>query len=176
MNLKLHHFGMTRKLHKLNQNFPTMRTQQVILEDVSSSSITVTSGAPQWTILGPLLFIPYLNNLPEVISSKVRLLTDDSIVCPEINTLNDWYELQKDIHTFCNWESKWQIKLNIDKCYIMHVMHKKNPFKMTYKMHSRPLEVTSHTYLGNGINNKLSCAEHVSNRVLKANKVLGHLQ
>ena len=87
-----------------------MKTQQVVLEGVSSSSITVTSGVPQGTVLGPLLFILYLNDLPEGISSQVRLLADDCILCREINTLNDCQDLQKDIDTLCKWESKWQMK------------------------------------------------------------------
>ena len=84
-----------------------MRTQQVVLEGVSSSSITVTSGVPQGTVLGPLLFILYLNDLPEGISSQVCLLADECILYREINTLNDCQDLQKDINTLCNWESKW---------------------------------------------------------------------
>ena len=134
-----------------------MRAQQVVLEGVSSSSVTVTSGVPQGTVLGPLLFILYLNDLPEGISSQVRLLADDCILYREINTLNDCQDLQKDINTLCNWESKWQMKFNIDKCYIMHVTHKRNALLMTYNMNGRPIEVTaSHNYLCISINNKLS--------------------
>ena len=108
-----------------------MRTQQVVLEGVSSSSITVTSGVPHGTVLGPLLFILYLDDLPEGISSQVRLLADDYILYLEINTLNDCQDLQRDINTLCNWESKWQMKSNIDKYYIMHVTHKRNPLLIT---------------------------------------------
>ena len=103
---KLSHYGITGKLHNWIQNFLTMRTQQVVLEGVSSSSITVTSGAPQGMVLGPLLFILYLNDLTEGISSEVRLLADDCILYRDINTLNDHKDLQKDINTLCNWESK----------------------------------------------------------------------
>ena len=69
------------------------------------------------------------------------------------------------------------MKLNIDECHIIHVTHKRNPLLMTNKMNGRPIEVTaSHTYLGIGMNNKLSLAEHISNTVSKANKVLGLLR
>ena len=80
-------------------------------------------------------------------------------------------------HKFVSWESKWQIKFNIDKCYIMHVAHKRNPLLMICKMNSRLIEVAaSHTYLGIGMNNKLSWAENISNSVSKINKVLGLLR
>ena len=64
-------------------------------------------------------------------------------------------------------------EINIDKCYVMHVTHKRNPLLMTYKMNGRPIEVTaSHTYFGIGMNNKLSWAEYISNTVSKANKFI----
>ena len=77
--------------------------------------------------MGPLLSIAHLNDLPEGILSQVRLVADDCILYREINTLNDCHKLQKDINTLCNCKSKWQMKLNIDKCYFMHDMHKKIP-------------------------------------------------
>ena len=126
--------------------------------------------------MGPQLFILCLNDLPEGISSQVHPVADDCILYWEINTLNYSQDLQKDINTLCNWESKWQMKFNIYKCYIMHVTHKRNPLLMIYKMNGRPLEITgSHTYLGISINNKLSWDKHISNTVSKANKVLGLL-
>ena len=102
LHSKLRHNGITGKLHNWIQNFLTMRTQQVVLEGVSSSSIAVTSGVPQGTVLDPLLFILYLIDLQEGISSQVRLLADDCILYREINTLSDRQELQKDINTLCN--------------------------------------------------------------------------
>ena len=125
----------------------TLRTQQAVLEGVSSSYITVTSGVPQGTLLGPILFILYLNDLPEGISSQVRLLADDCVLYREINALNDCQDLQMYINTLCTWESKWQFKFYFDKCYIMHVAHEGSPLLVTYEMNGRPLEVTaSHTY------------------------------
>ena len=147
-----------------------MRTQQVVIESVFSSSITVSSGVPHGMLLGPLVFIIYQNDLPDGISLQVRFVADNCILCRKVNTLIDCHEWQKDIHTLCNWESKWQMKFNIDKCYITHVTHKKNPLLMTYGMNGGPLEVTSHTYLGIGINNKLSLVKHISNAISKSSK------
>ena len=117
---------------------------------ISSSGVcdnSTTTSTSVMKFLGPLLFILYLNDLPEGISSQVHLLADDCILYQEINTLNDYQDLQKDINTLCNWESMWQMKFNIDKCYIMHVTHKRNALLMTYDMNGRPIEVTaSHTY------------------------------
>ena len=76
------------------------------LEGVSSSSITVTSDVPQSMVLVPILFIIYLNDLPEGISSQVRFLADNCILYWEIHTLNHYQDLQKAIDTLCNWESK----------------------------------------------------------------------
>ena len=73
--LKLHHFGITGKLHNWIQNFLTMTAQQVVLEGVSSSSMTVFSGVTQGMVFDHLLFILYINNLSEGLLSQVRWLT-----------------------------------------------------------------------------------------------------
>ena len=77
---KLMQAGITGSLHKWAGNFLTKRSQQVVLEGISFSSIQVTSGVPQGTVLGPLLFILYLNDLPDGITSQVRLLADDYFI------------------------------------------------------------------------------------------------
>ena len=100
--LKLHHFGITGKLHNWIQNFLAMTAQQVVLEGVSSSSMTVISGVTQGMVFDHLLFILYLNNLSEGLLSQVRLLADNCILCRKIDALGDCHELQKDINTFCN--------------------------------------------------------------------------
>ena len=87
--LKLRHFGISGTLHTWIKNFLTQRTQQVVLDGATSSSIAVTSGVPQGTVLGPLLFILYLNDLPDGLSSQVRLLADDCIMYREITLIDD---------------------------------------------------------------------------------------
>ena len=161
---KLHHFGITRKLHNWINNFfnneNTTSSQKGCFFVIHNSNLTCITRDG----FGPSTFFLYLNSLPEGILSQVCRLADECILYREINTLNDCQDLQKDINTICNWESKRQMEFNIDKCYIMHATHKRNPLLMTYKMNGRPLEVVaSRTYLGISINNKLSWAKHISN-------------
>ena len=91
--LNLPHYWTTGKMLNLIRNFPTMTKHQVVLEGVSSSSMTVTSGVPHGAALGHLLFILYLNGLPGGISSQVRLLADICILYRKISTLMDCLEL-----------------------------------------------------------------------------------
>ena len=175
--LKLRHFGISGTLHTWIKNFLTQRTQQVVLDGATSSSIAVTSGVPQGTVLGPLLFILYLNDLPDGLSSQVRLLADDCILYREITSMEDSISLQNDINSLCQWESKWQMKFNVSKCFAMRVTHKKKPLLTSYKMNDSVLQtVPNHTYLGVDINSKLSWADHINGITSKANRVLGLLR
>ena len=175
--LKLHRSGITGALHSWFKNFLTTRSQSVVLDSVSSSSVWVQSGVPQGTVLGPLLFILYISDLPQGIKSQVRLFADDCILYREIKTEDDKAVLQNDIDTLCSWESKWQMKFNIDKCHVMHITHKRKPLHTYYTMNGDRLNsVTNHTYLGVELNSKLNWADHVNNTATKANKVLGLLR
>lgn len=128
-------------------------------------------------VLGPLLFILYLNDLPDGLSSQVRLLADDCILYREITSMEDSITLQNDINSLCQWESKWQMKFNVSKCFAMRVTHKKKPLLTSYKMNDSVLQtVPNHTYLGVDINSKLSWADHINGISFKANRVLGLLR
>ena len=90
--------------------FLSERSQKVVLEGKSSSSVTVLSGVPHGSVLGPSLFLIYINDLPEYVSnSTVRLFADDTILYLTIHNSSDCIKLQEDLSTLEIWESDWQM-------------------------------------------------------------------
>ena len=118
---KLNHYGIDGNLLKWLSPFLTKREQQVIVEGEFSSSVTVDSGVPQGTVLGPLLFVIHINDLPEVVSSQVRLFADDCLLYRKIRSLQDQLQLQKNLKSLENWASTWGMKFNAIKCYKMTI-------------------------------------------------------
>ena len=110
---------------------------------------SVTSGVPQGSVLGPFLFLLYINDLPEALSSRVRLFADDTIAYLTLTPEGDAQELQKDIDKMGKWEEDWQMEFHPHKCKVRTVTGKKNPIKFTYTLHGIVLErVSSTKYLG----------------------------
>jgi hypothetical protein len=81
----------------------------------------VDSEVHQGTVLGPLLFFIHINNLPEVVSSQVKLFADDCLLYRKIHSLQDQLQLQKDLKSLENWASTWGMKFNAIKCYKMTI-------------------------------------------------------
>ena len=94
----LFHYGVQGKTLAWIKGFLADRSQRVVLDGVSSSSIPVTSGVPQGSVLGPVLFLAYINDLPEQVTSQVRLFADDTVVYITIHKHTDSQILQDDLH------------------------------------------------------------------------------
>ena len=103
---KLHHFDIREHLRKWISSFLTGSTQSVIVEGVASESVTVASGVPQGLALGPLLFLLFINDLQDNLTSRARLSADDCIVYRTIECQEDCMVLQQDLHTLADWERK----------------------------------------------------------------------
>ena len=95
------------------------RKQSVVVDGKQSSLIDVVSGVPQGTVLGPLLFLLHINDLPSVVSSKVRLFADDCLIYRNIKNKEDQIALQKDLNLLENWGNTWGMRFNAAKCNIM---------------------------------------------------------
>ena len=176
---KLKWYGIDNNIYQWIKSFLTNRHQLVIIDGSISSPIPVTSGVPQGTVLGPILFSIYINDLPEVIKhSTIRLFADDCILYRQIKCTEDAILLQSDINSFMEWASIWQMKLNVDKCHSMSVtLSKLYTISRTYYMDNSPLsQVDSCKYLGVIIQSDLKWNMHVNYITAKANKTLGFLK
>ena len=118
---KLHQHGVRGNTLSWIKAFLTGRSQTVVLEGESSSEIPVNSGIPQGSVLGPLLFLLYINDLPEYIHLQVRLFADDTAIYITINNHSDSDTLQQDLDTLQTWERLWDMDFNPSKCQVLHI-------------------------------------------------------
>ena len=81
------------------------------------------SGVPQGSVLGPLLFLIYINDLDDNITSNVLKFEDDTEVFRKVNTGGDKQHLQNDLDRLVKWSEKWQTLLNFGKCKCLHTGH-----------------------------------------------------
>ena len=94
---------------------------KVVLNGECSKSVTVDSGVPQGTVLGPLLFLCHINDLPDSVKSQVRLFADDCLLYRPIRNSNDHVILQRDLQKLETWATEWGMSFNAKKCYIMSI-------------------------------------------------------
>ena len=124
---KLSSHGVKGQTLKWISSFLGGRTQAVVLEGECSPEVPVTSGVPQGSVLGPLLFLLYINDLPENIQSQVRLFADDTAVYLTVDSQNDSIILQNDLDTLQKWELTWDMEFNPSKCQVLHISRAQQP-------------------------------------------------
>ena len=113
---KLRQFGITGTLISLLGNYLTDRSQGVVLNGKTSLSQSMSAGLPQRSILVPLLFLIYVNDVKHNILSSIKLFADDTALIREINNpVNDFCELNNDLETLNSWSKQWLITFNADK-------------------------------------------------------------
>ena len=131
--LKLEHYGVRGNNLKWIQSFLSNQTQMVVLNGKQSETIPVTSGVPQGTVLGPLLFLVYINDLPDKVRSRTaRLFADDCLLYRNVETPQDIDSLQEDLDALQAWEKDWQMEFNPSKCQTIHFTRKRNPMIQDY--------------------------------------------
>ena len=108
---KVYHYGTRGTTYQWISSFLSSRTQQLLVEGQSSEKIPVVSGVPLGSVLGPVLFLTFINDLPENLSSRARLFADDCILYREITSYLDQHLLQQDLDRLASWEKKWGMKL-----------------------------------------------------------------
>ena len=160
---KLSHYGIRGNILHWLESFLHGRTQQVIVEGSKSSTCDVTSGVPQGSVLGPVLFLIYINDIIANIQSEIRLFADDILIYKTIKTPQDHKILQDDLNSLTRWATDWMMEFNIYKCKILQITTHHNKSTFTYKMSDIPLAtVLEHNYLGIRLHHKLSWDPHIN--------------
>ena len=171
---KLSSYGIKDPLLTWLTNFLTTRQMKVVLEGTQSEETHVDSGVPQGTVLGPLLFLIHINDLPTRVRSQVRLFADDCLLYRAIRNIKDHIQLQEDLKALEDWAKDWGMRFNAKKCYILSINNKTNHF---YTLNNTTLkQVTSNPYLGITISQDLKWTEHISKITSKASSMLGLLR
>ncbi|KAK7095258.1 hypothetical protein V1264_006690 [Littorina saxatilis] len=174
---KLHHYGIRNSTNSWIASFLHGRSQAVVVEGSRSTNIPVKSGVPQGSVLGPCLFLIYINDLAARVSSTTRLFADDTIVYRLIAAASDHAALQSDLQRLEEWESQWDMTFHPDKCSVLTVSKKKKTSAHQYTLHGHALEnVTSAKYLGVTVQADLKWDIHIDTIVKKANQTLGFLR
>jgi len=132
----------------------------------------VRSGVPQRTVLGPILFTIYVNDLPSAVNSHCLMFADDTKLFHSIYTDEDVLQLQCDLNALCEWSSKWQLLFNYSKCILLTIGY--SSYTNNYLMDSFYLEnVESAKDLGITTDKHLKFRQHCSQTISKPNRLLG---
>ena len=167
---KLEKHGIGGRLLAVIGNWLQNRSQSVCIKGIGSSWINVCSGVPQGSVLGPLLFLIYMNDLEDEISSSVLKFADDTKIFRELKGNKDCSILQSDLDKLVSWSQRWQMEFNVKKCKVMHVGGQN--VKWTYNMKGSSLSVDeTEKDLGIWISSDMKCSDQCLYAFNKASKV-----
>ena len=176
---KLKCYGVEGGLFNILQNYLQNRKQRVVLNGQSSSWLDVNAGVPQGSVLGPLLFLVYINDLPDNLVGKAKLFADDtSIFSTVFDITRSSQILNQDLCTIKNWAYQWKMVFNPDpskqatEVIFSHKINKVN--HPTLYFNSSPVTTAPfQKHLGLFLDNKLNFGHHLNEKISKANKIIG---
>ena len=169
---KIESYNIKGNLLNWITDFLSNRKQWVVIGKEKSSWTSVKSGIPQGSVLGPILFIIFINDLPKLVTSYTRIFADDTKIFKAIESMDDTKVLQNDLIELANWSKKWQLPFNESKCKVIH-FGKKNPHQ-SYNMNNIQLEAVSEEKdPGITFDPDLKFGPHIRNIISKANSRVG---
>ena len=175
--LKLNQYGISGELLTWFSKFLTNRYQRVVLEGYHSDLVLVRSGVPQGSILGPLLFLLYVNDIPDHLSSTTAMFADDTLLydrCPSTETS---ISIQESLDQANEWCGKWLLRTNAKKCEPMKFTRARKSASCNYSIDNKPLsQVSTHKHLGVILSEDLSWKSHILSITARANRLLGLLK
>ena len=180
---KLKQNGVSGSLLKLFEDYLSNRKQRVVLNGSASDYKDIRAGVPQGSVLGPLLFLIYINDLEENIKSQIRFFADDTMLFSTVekNPATTANELNQDLETISQWAYQWKMEFNPDptkQATELLFSCKKNPpiHPPLFFNGSVVTKVNEQKHLGLILDEKLSFRSHVNEKITKTKKIIGMIR
>ena len=169
---KLESHGITGKLLTWILDWLSGRQQRVCINGVTSDWQLVLSGVPQGSVLGPILFLIYINDLDCGIINWILKFADDTKIFGVVNSIEEHAGMQDDLNKLLSWSKEWQMLFNVEKCKVMHFGRRNVGYN--YHLDSKSLdEVSEEKDLGVTITCDLKASQQCTHAYSKANRILG---
>ncbi len=170
--LKIKQLGIVGIVHKWIENWLSNRKQRVVINSTASDRTPVTSGVPQGSVLGPVLFIIYINDIDVRLNNFISKFADDTKIGHSIITEYDRVSLHEDLRKISEWSQRWKMPFNANKCRILQVGTRNQKF--AYEMNGTKLEsVQCVKDLGVKIVCSLKFSQQCKDAAGKTNRMLG---
>ena len=175
---KLESYKVTGAVNKWIRDFLVGRQQRVKVNGTLSDWADVTSGVPQGSVLGPVLFVVFMNDMPQRVQNFCSMYADDTKIYGPARTPQDYDSLQNDLDNLVEWADEWQLRFNADKCKALQLGNRNNKHVYNMRTHGGEIRVNLESSevekdLGVHIDNELKFSKHVETQVNKANRILG---
>ena len=174
---KLKAYNLSSEVINWIKEYLTDRSQCVEVNGKASEWLPVTSGIPQGSVLGPLLFLIYINDLPDNIISDVYMYADDTKLYREIKTIEDQRILQKDLDTLTKWSEIWLLKFHPKKCFNLTIgireSEESSYHMMIDNVKHEMTKIEEIKGIGVIMDSNLKFEKHINAKIVTANKILG---
>ena len=175
---KLKAYGICEKLLCWVEDFLTGRRQRVCVNGSYSAWSPVVSGVPQGSCLGPVLFVIFINDLPEVVETFCQMYADDTKLFSNSDNEEFRMKIQKDLDNLIQWADRWQLRFNAEKCHTLHLGYGNQYHQYCMKKQNSDEKVKLNPSvvekdLGVLVDKDLKFTQHIESQVKKANRLLG---
>ena len=171
---KVKQLGIAGNVHNWIKNWLSNRKQRVVINGTASDWAPVTSGVPQGSVLGPVLFIMYINDIDVGLNNFISKFADDTKIGNSIIDDRDRLSLQEDLRKISEWSERWEMPFNVNKCHILQVGTRNRKFD--YEMNGVKLKsIQCVKDLGVTIASNLKFSQQCKDAAGKANRMLGFI-